>query len=79
MPRKNTQRLTLDVGEQSFARIEKLQALMEDRTKTAVVCSALQLLEYMTDEVQRGSKFLVQLPNGTTERVQILGFNRAEG
>lgn len=73
MPKKNTQRLTLDLGERSWNRITQLQELMEDGTKTAVVQSALQLLEYMVEQIQRRSTFLVRDAQGNTEQIQILG------
>lgn len=74
--RANSRRITIDLGQSAWDRINKLQEVIEGGTKTAVIASALQLFEYMAEQSQRGSRFFVCDERGNTESIQIFGLPR---
>lgn len=73
MPKKPTQRLTLDLGERSWDRLTRLQDVMEAGTKVGVIQQALQLLEFVVDRTQVGHTFLDRDAAGNVETLAILG------
>ena len=77
MPKKLTQRLTLDLSERSWERLSRLQEIMEAGTKVGVIQSALQLLEFVVDRTQQGHTFLDRDVAGNVETLAILGVTPA--
>jgi hypothetical protein len=73
MKKKNPQRITLDLGESSVRRIERLQEGLEVRTMVGTIEKALQLLEFFVDKTEEGYEFLLRnRQTGEAELVTIL-------
>ena len=73
MAKKKSQRVTLDLGENSAQRIERLLRVLDARTIVDVIRQALKLLEFIVAQAQGGKEFLLRdKKTGEVERVTIL-------
>jgi hypothetical protein len=75
MTKKKTQRVTLDLGEQSSRRLARLIDVMDTGTMVGVFQYSLQLMEYVVDQMQEGRDFFVKDKDGNLERIAFLGIN----
>ena len=72
MSRKVTKRITLDLSEPFFDRLESLQTLVAADTKAGLIRQALQLYEYVAKRIAQGDKFQKVTPTGEAERIVFL-------
>jgi len=73
MATKKSPRLTLDLGENSAQRIERLLQILDARTIVDVIRQALKLLEFFVNQVLGGKEFLLRdTKTGVIEKVTIL-------
>jgi len=73
MADKKSQRITLDLGENSAQRIERLLGVLDARTTVDVIRQALRLLEFHVVQEQRDKEVLLRdKKTGKVEKVTIL-------
>ena len=73
MSAKPKVRVTIDLSERSFQRLEALQERVDAPSKASLIREALQLYEYVADHALRGHEFRVTSESGETERIAFLG------
>ena len=66
-------RVTLDLSEEFFGRLEALENRVEAGSKANVIRQSLQLYEAVVDQQAEGSRFYMIDPAGNKERVMIIG------
>ena len=72
MSRKTTKRITLDLSEPFYDRLESLQTLVAADTKAGLIRQALQLYEFVAKRTAQGDKFQKVNPAGEAERIVFL-------
>lgn len=73
MAAKTSQRVTLDLGESSVRRIERLRGDLEERTLVEIIRQALRLLEFVVRQAKAGKEFLIRdSKTGELERITLL-------
>ena len=73
MAEKKSQRITLDLGENSAQRIERLLGVLDARTTVDVIRQALKLLEFHVSQEQAGKEVLLRdKDSGVVEKITIL-------
>jgi len=70
MKKQKPQRITMDLGEASVRRIERLQEALEVRTIVGTIEKALQLLEFFADKTDEGYEFLLR--NRQTRKAELV-------
>ena len=67
---RNTRRLNLDLGPNSFEALKRLQETLETASQAETIRLALQTLAKLVDEVEHGGRALIERTNG--EKVEIV-------
>jgi hypothetical protein len=65
----DTIRITLDLSRQFYERLERLETLVDVKTKADVVRQALQCYEFMAKKTSAGFRFRLISPNGEEENL----------
>jgi hypothetical protein len=71
--KQRTVRVTLDLTEKFYARLQELESKVSIVGKANVIREALQLYEYFVNRTREGSTFKVIGRNGQEESLVILG------
>jgi Arc/MetJ-type ribon-helix-helix transcriptional regulator len=66
-------RITVDLSQALFERLERLTALIGAESKATVIRDALRLLEYVAEQTADGHRFFRETPNGDKEVLVFLG------
>jgi hypothetical protein len=66
-------RVTLDLTENSYKRLERLEEMIEVSSKADVIRQALQLLEFIAEKKTEGYSFHMTAPGGQRVLVPLLG------
>ncbi len=74
--RKNTARVTLDLGPDALRRLTRLQEALEDVKKIDVFKKSLQWLEYVVDIEEEGGRLLAEDKDGKQRELVVLGASR---
>lgn len=74
--RTTSKRITLDLSQEFYDRLEELEELVEGESKAAVIRNALRLYEYIAQRTAEGDQFKAIHKDGTEERVVFLGAAR---
>ncbi len=69
-------RITLDVTEDFYERLEDLEERVKAPSKAEVIRDALQLYEYIADRQEAGWKFQAKTDSGETETLVFLDLPR---
>ena len=69
MDKKKTYRVTLDFSRESQGYIEDLQARTSSSTKAEVFKQALNVFDFIVDEIARGNKFIILSTDGSQREV----------
>ena len=73
MKQRKTIRLTLDVSEEFYARLESLTERVEAESKSSVIRDALRLYEYLVGQLEAGASLRLALPDSTESTVVLFG------
>jgi hypothetical protein len=68
---KKTKRVQMELSNSSFERLNRIKELTESPSYTEVMNDALRLFEYVLDEEEKGSKFLVESSDGRLTHIKI--------
>ena len=70
--KSKARRVQMDMPPRSVERLEALKEKLELNSYSEVMKDALKLLEFVADEEEDGSTFLVRRKDGTTQEIKIL-------
>lgn len=62
-------RITLDLSERSYKRLNDLTALLEADSKASTLRQALQCFEYIARMSEKGASFSIHHPDGRSENI----------
>jgi hypothetical protein len=65
-------RITLDLSEQAYTRLEKLEAIVDADSKAQLIRQAMQVFEYLVHRTAEGCSFKVVDRSGRESEVVIL-------
>ncbi len=68
---EKNKRVQMDLSQNSFDRLNRVKDMSEAASYTEVMKDALRLYEYVLEQDQEGSKFLVKTANGEISEIKI--------